>query len=235
MNPSLGEAGGLGAQSFRAKLNYIRPNSGKHSNKIHITVEIPHQDGMLPLLSTMPIHNIEFLLSHNTYRQQHLCSNLLNTTESQSRGMDVSFLDINSRSFEHLNSERHEQAARLYAHLNRMTCRWTFEAYYDMTEIVNSCGGRVMHNFDVDTSSQSYVTVFQPFYVSYLYAKAPSGWVSLDHQTELEFSFYYETVQFQSALDVRDEPKGEVEVIRLGIGEDGKLSIQFRTRALFRG
>ncbi len=46
-------------------------------NRIHISVQIPHQDGMLPLVSTMPIHNLHFLLSESIYRQQHVCSNLV--------------------------------------------------------------------------------------------------------------------------------------------------------------
>lgn len=40
-------------------------------------MQIPHQDGMLPLVSTMPLHNLHFLLSESIYRQQHVCSNLV--------------------------------------------------------------------------------------------------------------------------------------------------------------
>lgn len=44
-------------------------------------VEIPHQDGMLPLVSTFPLHNIRFLLSEPVYRQQHVCSNIITASE----------------------------------------------------------------------------------------------------------------------------------------------------------
>ena len=50
---------------------------------IHISVQIPHQDGMLPLISTLPLHNLHLLLSESIYRQQHVCSNLLTLTELQ--------------------------------------------------------------------------------------------------------------------------------------------------------
>lgn len=46
-------------------------------------MQIPHQDGMLPLVSTMPLHNLHFLLSESIYRQQHVCSNLVTVKELQ--------------------------------------------------------------------------------------------------------------------------------------------------------
>lgn len=51
--------------------------------RIHISVQIPHQDGMLPLVSTMPLHNLHFLLSESIYRQQHVCSNLVTLKDLQ--------------------------------------------------------------------------------------------------------------------------------------------------------
>lgn len=51
--------------------------------RIHISVQIPHQDGMLPLVSTMPLHNLHFLLSESIYRQQHICSNLVTLKDLQ--------------------------------------------------------------------------------------------------------------------------------------------------------
>ena len=46
-------------------------------------MQIPHQDGMLPLVSTMPLHNLHFLLSESIYRQQHVCSNLVTLKDLQ--------------------------------------------------------------------------------------------------------------------------------------------------------
>lgn len=51
--------------------------------RIHISVQIPHQDGMLPVVSTMPLHNLHFLLSESIYRQQHVCSNLVTLKDLQ--------------------------------------------------------------------------------------------------------------------------------------------------------
>lgn len=223
--------GSLSAQSFIASLEYIKTNDDDSlANKIHITVEIPHQDGMLPIISTMPIYNIDFLLSQPAFTKQHVCSNLPNTSQIP----DLSLLggDVTKAT---ADLPRVEQAIKLYRHLDMATCRWKFEAWYDMSEIVDQCGGYVTHNFDVESSSQSFVTVHQPLHVSYIFAKAPTGWASLDHQTQLEFSFYYDTVKFQSGVDIVQEPEGSVDILRVGIGEDGKLVLQLRTQARFKG
>ena len=223
--------GALSAQSFIANLEYVKSSDNDdQSNKIHISVEIPHQDGMLPLISTLPIYNIDYLLSQPSFTKQHVCSNLPNASLSQQGSFLGDLLDDPSDDL-----LRIEQAVKLYRHLDRASCRWKFEAYYDMTEIVNQCGGYVTHNFDVESSSQSFVTLHQPLHVSYIFAKAPTGWASLDHQTLLEFSFYYDTVKFQSGVDIMQEPQGSVDILRVGIGEDGKLVLQLRTQAKFKG
>uniref|UniRef100_S4RN57 Fraser extracellular matrix complex subunit 1 n=1 Tax=Petromyzon marinus TaxID=7757 RepID=S4RN57_PETMA len=74
---SAGSARALQAQSFIASLEYLDVKHEEHPNRIHISIQIPHQDGMLPLISTMPIHNLHLLLSESIYRQQHVCSNLV--------------------------------------------------------------------------------------------------------------------------------------------------------------
>lgn len=226
--------GSIGAQSFTAKLEYIEPGADNSKpNKIHISVEIPHQDGMLPILSTMPIYNVDYLLTQSTFAKQHICSSLPNTSYGIE---DVNgFLSTDLHTNDDSSALRVQPAVNLYRHLNYLTCRWKFEAWFDLTDVVNYCGGRVTHNFDVEAASKSFVTVHQPLHVSYIFAKAPSGWASLDHQTTLEFSFYYDNVKFQSGVDVMREPQAAVQILRVGIGEDGKMAVQFRTLAKFRG
>lgn len=71
-----GQPGGFQSQSFIATLSYINSTDGNHPNTVKIYVEIPHQDGMVPLLSTLPIHNLRYLLTEQLYRVHHTCSNL---------------------------------------------------------------------------------------------------------------------------------------------------------------
>ena len=47
-------------------------------------------------------------------------------------------------------------------------------------------------------SAESQVTVTVPLYVSYIYVTAPRGWGSLEHHTDMEFTFRYDTVLWRT-------------------------------------
>lgn len=88
---------------------------------IHISVQIPHQDGMLPLVSTMPLHNLHFLLSESIYRQQHVCSNLVTLKDLQgiSGGFKIHFiLDFSVCSGRTENSEMLFLGSQKFSFLN---------------------------------------------------------------------------------------------------------------------
>lgn len=93
----------------------------------------------------------------------------------------------------------------------------------------------MIHNFDVEGASSSFVTVNLPLYVSYVFAKVPTGWASLDHHTTVEASFYYQNSQFNSAVNARGSPTGRVDILRIGITDEGKMLIQLKTQAYFTG
>lgn len=44
---------------------------------------------------------------------------------------------------------REPKSIQLYQHLNLKSCIWTFDAYYDMTELIDVCGGSVTADFQV--------------------------------------------------------------------------------------
>ena len=196
-----GSMRGFQAQSFIANLAYLDPTHPEHPNTLHISVEIPHEDGMLPLISTTPIHNIRLLLTEPVYRHQHICSNMI--TNSTLGGLaDYSFLE--PILYENIEigpgydypyqfdpSVREDRTLGIYRNLNLKSCTWTFDAYYHMTELIDLCGGAVTSDFEVRNAGQSYLTVTVPLYVSYIYVTAPTGWAALDHRTEMEFSFFY--------------------------------------------
>ncbi|XP_032772670.1 extracellular matrix protein FRAS1 [Rattus rattus] len=240
-----GTARGFQAQSFIATLKYLDVKHKEHPNRIHISVQIPHQDGMLPLISTMPLHNLHFLLSESIYRHQHVCSNLV--TARDLRGLsEAGFLDdagLHStalgpgydRPFQFDPSVREPKTIQLYRHLNLKSCVWTFDAYYDMTELIDVCGGSVTADFQVRDSAQSFLTVHVPLYVSYIYVTAPRGWASLEHHTEMEFSFFYDTVLWRTGIQTDSVLSARLQILRIYIREDGRLVIEFKTHAKFRG
>ncbi|XP_016153247.1 PREDICTED: extracellular matrix protein FRAS1 [Ficedula albicollis] len=240
-----GTARGFQAQSFIATLKYLDVKHKEHPNRIHISVQIPHQDGMLPLISTLPLHNLHFLLSESIYRHQHVCSNLV--TVRDLRGIsEAGFLDQVSQASSALGpgydrpyqldpAVREPKSIQLYQHLNLKSCIWTFDAYYDMTELIDVCGGSVTADFQVRDSAQSFLTVHVPLYVSYIYVTAPRGWASLEHHTEMEFSFFYDTVLWRTGIQTDSVLSARLQIIRIYIREDGRLVIEFRTQAKFRG
>ncbi|KAM9742832.1 extracellular matrix organizing protein FRAS1 isoform 2-T2 [Menidia menidia] len=240
-----GTARGFQAQSFIATLKYLDVKHKEHPNCIHISVQIPHQDGMLPLVSTMPLHNLHFLLSESIYRQQHICSNLVTLKELQGVSEtgfldDVSYDSISlgpgyDHPYQFNPGVREAKSILLYKHLNLKSCIWTFDAYYDMTELIDICGGSVTADFQVRDSAQSFLTVQVPLYVSYIYVTAPRGWASLEHHTEMEFSFLYDTVLWRTGIQTDSVLSARLQIIRIFIREDGRLVIEFKTHAKFRG
>ncbi|XP_044284420.1 extracellular matrix organizing protein FRAS1 [Varanus komodoensis] len=240
-----GTARGFQAQSFIATLKYLDVKRKEHPNRIHISAQIPHQDGMLPLISTMPLHNLHFLLSESIYRHQHVCSNLVSIQDlkgiSEGGFLDqVTYNDIvrgpgYDRPYQFDPSVREPKTLQLYKHLNLKSCIWTFDAYYDMTELIDVCGGSVTADFQVRDSAQSFLTVHVPLYVSYIYVTAPRGWASLEHHTEMEFSFFYDTVLWRTGIQTDSVLSARLQIIRIYIREDGRLVIEFKTHAKFRG
>ena len=234
------------AQSFLASLDYIGPDEPLHPNTIHISVQVPHQDGMLPLISTFPLHNLRFVLAEPVYRQQHVCSNII-TPQERSPFLKSGFLESGltipatySKSgfdfpYQFDASLRENKTLLLYKHLNLKTCIWTFDAWYHMTDLVDLCGGHAVSDFQVTNGGQTYLTVRVPLHVSYLYATAPIGWGSLEHRTEMEFSFYYDTVLWKTGLETGGQLGGKLQVMRILIADNGKLVIDFKTHAKFRG
>ena len=57
-NPLVAGSSGFQAQNFQADLEYLDNTDPDHPNTVHITVEVPHEDGLLPIISTSKIYNI---------------------------------------------------------------------------------------------------------------------------------------------------------------------------------
>ncbi|XP_036384589.1 extracellular matrix protein FRAS1-like [Megalops cyprinoides] len=242
---AMGTTRGFQAQSFIATLKYLDVKHKEHPNRIHISVQIPHQDGMLPLVSTMPLHNLHFLLSEPVYRQQHFCSNLVTLADLQGISetgflADVPYERLSlgpgyDRPYQFNPKVREPRTIQLYKHLNLKSCVWTFDAYYDMTELIDVCGGSVTADFQVRDSAQSFLTVQVPLYVSYVYVTTPRGWASLEHHTQMEFSFFYDTVLWRTGIQTDSVLSARLQIARIYIRDDGRLVVEFKTHAKFRG
>lgn len=136
-----------GQQPFSASLSYVNASDVDHPDTMRIQVVVPHSDGLIPIMSTQPLHGIRHVMSESAYRSHHKCSNLQPAMGFLSQRDDN--LRQPSLPFEFSRNIRTESAVRLYRHLDSTGCLWHFEAWYTMTELVQLCGGQVTSNFQV--------------------------------------------------------------------------------------
>ena len=54
---------------------------------------------------------------------------------------------------------RGDNALALYQYLNLKSCTWTFETFYDMSELKEICGGQISQDFEYANRGKSHVTV----------------------------------------------------------------------------
>ncbi|XP_069679453.1 extracellular matrix organizing protein FRAS1-like isoform X2 [Periplaneta americana] len=231
----------LQEHSFVAILRYIDSSSAQdvnHKNTIHVHLEIPHSDGMVPLVSTLPLRNPRILLLDRRHTAQHLCSNLhnnsaflINEEVLKPPPNEKGF----SRPYQLSSNMRGNDTVKLYKHLNLNTCLWTFDAWFHMSQLVDNCGGKVTSEFQVEANSESYVTVQVPLYVTYVTASAPRDWMAVEHRSELEVSFYYTSMLWQGGLNTQPQYEAAVQIVRVSADEDGRLVVDFGTVAQFRG
>lgn len=228
-------AASLSSQPFTASLSYINSSDVHHPNKLQIHIEISHEDGLLPLISTYPLHNIEFLLMHNVYRQQHVCSNLLQTVrKSFLKNLHPQLKDVRA-AFPYHAEQMPKEMWLIYQHLDLKKCKWSFDAWYSMSDLVDLCGGSVVSDFKARDLDKTYVSVLLPLYVTYIFAAAPTGWTSVEHRTEIEFSFFYNTFLWKEGSHADNSFNGTLSIVRVGTDSSGHLFFEFKTVAKFYG
>ncbi|XP_052422928.1 FRAS1-related extracellular matrix protein 2a isoform X2 [Carassius gibelio] len=239
--------GTVGAEPFSAKLRYTGAEDPEYANLVKLTVSMPHIDGMLPVVSTRALSSFELTLSPDGTRVgNHRCSNLLNFNEVSTRH---GFLTKATRNIESVGETlpyqyspvlRGQSTLRFYRNLNLEACLWEFVSYYDMSELLTDCGGTIGTDGQVLNLVQSYVTLRVPLHVSYVFHSpvGAGGWQHFDLHSELRLTFVYDT-----AILWRDgvgsppqaELQGALYPTSMRINEQGRLVVNFRTEARFRG
>ncbi|KAG5284008.1 hypothetical protein AALO_G00021940 [Alosa alosa] len=241
------KVGTVGAEPFSAKLRYTGADDPEHANLIKLTVTMPHIDGMLPVISTRALSNFELTLSPDGTRVgNHRCSNLLDYNEvSTSYG----FITEDTRNpesigetspYQYSSALRGAGALRFYRNLNLEACLWEFVSYYDMSELLTDCGGSIGTDGQVLNLVQSYVTLRVPLHVSYVFHSPVGigGWQHFDLQSELRLTFTYDTaILWQDGIGSppQAELQGALYPTSMRINEQGRLVVNFRTEARFRG
>ncbi|XP_056612259.1 FRAS1-related extracellular matrix protein 2b [Triplophysa dalaica] len=239
--------GTIGAEPFSARLRYTGAEDPDHPNLIKLTVTMPHIDGMLPVVSTRPLSNFELTLSPDGTRVgNHRCSNLLDHTEVRTRYGFITNATRNPEAiggtapYQYSSSLRGQKTLRFYRNLHLEACLWEFVSYYDMSELLSDCGGTIGTDGQVLNLVQSYVTLRVPLHVSYVFHSpvGAGGWQHFDLQSELRLTFVYDTaILWRDGIGspAEAELQGSLYPTSMRINEHGRLVVNFRTEARFRG
>uniref|UniRef100_A0A3P9JLJ9 FRAS1 related extracellular matrix 2 n=1 Tax=Oryzias latipes TaxID=8090 RepID=A0A3P9JLJ9_ORYLA len=239
--------GTVGAEPFSAKLRYTGADDPKHPNLIKVTVTMPHIDGMLPAISTRPLVNFDLTLSPDGTRVgNHRCSNLLDFSEVTTGHGFITASTRNPESmgdsapYQFSSSLRGNSTLRFYRNLNLEACLWEFSSYFHMSELLTDCGGTIGTDGQVLNLVQSYVTLRVPLYVSYVFHSpvGTGGWQHFDLQSELRLTFVYDTaILWKDGIGSppQAELQGSLFPTSMRINKQGRLVVNFRTKAHFRG
>ncbi|GLG96527.1 LOW QUALITY PROTEIN: Extracellular matrix protein FRAS1 [Gryllus bimaculatus] len=187
---------------FTTTMKYVSSSerNSDRRNKIHIKVEVPHNDGMLPLISTSPLSNIHSLLSSRHHSSEHTCSNL------PPSGVFLNTVSDNIVNSSLLYSSEGNVTNLLYRHLNYTSCKWTFEGWFYLSQLIENCHGKISSQHQNCTNTvekmlmiaiirydtrhdQSWVSVQVPLYIVLHHANGPAEL----HHTRLLVSFHYST------------------------------------------
>ena len=113
---------------------------------------------MLPVISTRQLSNFELALSPDGLRVgTHRCSNLLDFTELPTQYGFISEETKNPNvigevvPYQFNQDLRGSSTLRFYRNLDLEACLWEFSAYYDMSELLDECGGVVGTDGQVGT------------------------------------------------------------------------------------
>ena len=127
------------------------------------SLHFPFSDGMLPVISTRELSNFELALSKDGYRiGTHRCSNLLDYNEIPTEYGFITSETKNpnvigeSQPYQFSSEMRGESSLRFYRNLDLEACLWEFNTYYDMSELLDQCGGQVGTDGQVRNQIQIY-------------------------------------------------------------------------------
>ncbi len=122
---------------------------------------------MLPVVSTRPLSNFELTLSPDSMRVgNHRCSNLLDYTEVRTRYGFITDATQNpdaiggTAPYQYSTALRGQNTLRFYRNLHLEACLWEFVSYYDMSELLNNCGGTIGTDGQVRKEMESVFFLF---------------------------------------------------------------------------
>ena len=237
-----------GAEPFAAQIKFTGARDDGKSNMVNIKVQIPHTDGLIPIISTKKVSDFKHTLGSGPLRvAQHKCSNLLNKKEVITKFGFVTSHSKHSHSlqegkpYEFSPELRGNNTIEFYKNLDSESCLWTFENFFDISELIQHCGGTIITNGQSRDIALSQLTVRVPLFVSYVYRSSlqRSAWVHYDYATYLRLNLMYDTaVLLKDGVQTPEGSmlKGSLWPVSIGIRDaDRRLVVNFKTKTKFRG
>ena len=238
----------VGSQQIEASISFTGATGNKYSNKVHIKVILPHTDGLIPLISTTRLANFKRILRPGVLRiAKHKCSNLLDLNEITT---SLGFVADSIKDHKGMNegepyqfSEelRNNSTLRFYRNLDLESCLWTFNSYYDISELTQFCGATVTSDEQSSDIAQSQLTVRVPLYVSFVHRvlRTRGDWVHYDHAMFLRLHLTYDTaVLLNNGVQTPEGDLfyGELWPTAISVrADDKRLMVNFKTKTKFRG
>lgn len=237
----------VGSEPFTASIAFTGARNDGKDNMVHIKIQIPHTDGLIPIISTqMP--DIREMISPGALRiAQHKCSNVLDKDEIPTsygflhNGIKDAGVITEAEPYQFSSQLRGNTTVQFYKNLNLESCVWNFESFFDISELIQLCHGSLITGQQVKGLTQSQLSLRVPLHVSYVYRSRTSqtDWLHYDHAMFLRLTLVYDT-----AVLLKDGVKtpegsmlsGSLWPTSIRIREsDKKLIVNFKTKTKFRG
>ena len=234
-------------QSIHAKAEYVAENSGSvYKNRVKISIKIAYRDGVIPIISTSPLHNCRIALTDQQYNKAHICSNFIDRSRTDfNNSIKYGFLNNmfdsgNYSSLANLLSRyRDNKSKKLYSNLDLKDCEWKFTAYYDLNELINICDARAVYESETREGDKNFLTVKIPLHISYAQANSPSGWNCIEHKTELDLSLQHtmdshEIPAIENSIE-EDTNLVSIRVSKIKFDDDARIIMDISTSSYFNG
>jgi len=234
----------VGSEVFASSISFTGARNDGKANMVQLKIQIPHFDGMIPIISTR-LPDIRDMLSPGAIRAaQHKCSNVLHGKEVQTmygflkNGLK-DLITKEAEPYQFSGKLRGNTTVQFYRNLNLDSCVWSFENYYHISELIQQCGASLISRDYVHGLTQSQLTLRVPLYVSYVYRSKNSDWLHYDHTTFLRLVLVYDTavlindgVQTSAGSIVQ----GKLWLTSIKIrNSDKRLVVSFNTKTKFKG
>jgi hypothetical protein len=230
----------LDPDEIETQMRYVGGIDGPKSSTVETFIRLPHIDGYIPLVSTHSLENLGLTLTIPSARSVHACSNMVMGDEQNTvYGFIQPFTpgsgklrDPGFNNPHQLDTQYRDIATlTLYQYLDLEECHWTFQTWFTVSELLNTCGAQI------SKESTRNITITTPLYISYVHFSASTVWQYLSDISSLAVSLSGSLANPAITQNINEYTNwGQIYSRHMYIRQsDEKLEMHFLSIALFRG